>query len=259
MTSARIARLRVDQEIDRFLEQTDRERLLLYRMHLQATVRSASPLIMDLAGHFGIDVAGRLDAVRPPSQWPWRARKWSLAASLAHGSLAPYNYVGPRRRTVHGMLRRRAAEPGFIHFADGDDLLAFHFDGLSLSMEACIGASDVRVAKGMAALTLPAGIPDTLAAAMVGRQVDALVESPALAGRGYVVRRVREARAGAGPTLVFATGRTRFAMPWPELLGAGAAGTSADRGGRDRHAGVGLAARATVAGSRPSPGPGVAP
>ena len=148
---------------------------------------------------------------------------------MAHRSLAAYHYVDPRRQAVHRMIRRHVTDPGFVHFGDGDDLLVFHIDGPWLSLEGCIGACDVRVVKGMAALTLPAGFPDTLAGGMLGRRVDALVDNPALAGRDYRVRRVREAKSGAGPTLVFATGGARFAMPWPGMQAPAGAGALVGR------------------------------
>lgn len=217
MTGARAAREEVDLAVERFVAAAESERLMLFRMHLQATIRSASPLVMDLAEQLHVDLVAGFQKVRPPSQWPWRPRTSATRASV-HPGLAAYNHPDPRRGLVHGMFRRRVADPGFVHFGDGDDLLAFHFDGQWLSMEGWIGSCNVRVVKGMAALTLPPGFPDTLALAMVGRQVDALVDSPALAGRGYRVRRVREAKPGAGPTLVFHAGRMRLTLPWPHLL-----------------------------------------
>lgn len=219
VTSAQTARVRVYQAIDQFMERTDHDRLVLYRMHLQAHVRSISPLTFALAEHFDVDLAGGAALMRPSPDWPRRAPP--PFGAMAHRSHTALRHLSPRHRSVPGMLQRYALNRGFCHFGEGADMLFFDVDGRWLSMQGRIGKCAVCVVKGVAALTLPAGLPDTVITAMPGRPVDAIISHPALAGRDYRVRRVREGVLGEGPTLFFGTGRRAFSMPWPELLASG--------------------------------------
>ena len=246
MTGASAARAFAEDAVGRFISATEHERLVLYRMHLQATVRSISPFTLAFAEHVGVDLEEGMDSIRPPSQWPWRPQPQTLAQSLAHRSRSARHHVNSKHWAVHAMLQRYVTDHGFVHFGEGKDMLLFDVDGPWLSMHGRIGECSVRVVAGTAALTLPAGFPETLGGAMVGRPVDAVVDNPALTGRGYRVKRVREATVGAGPTLVFSTGRCRFTMPWPELIGPVLAGTVCEHvlatkaGRRGRAATVGL-------------------
>ncbi|MDQ2804361.1 MAG: hypothetical protein M3Y41_17395 [Pseudomonadota bacterium] len=224
MTAAREARASVELAIERFTAARERERLVLYRMHLQATVRWISPLTLAMAKHVGIDLGDGMKSIRPPSEWPWR-RPDSLVRSFAHrGHITHRLYFAPNRPAIQVLLQRYVTGHGFVHIGSGSDILVFDVNGPWLSMHGQIGQCALRVATGTAALTLPAGVPDTLAAAMVGKPVDAIVAHPALTGSGYSVKRVREANGAAGPTLIFSTGRSRLVMPWPELLRSGLSG-----------------------------------
>lgn len=208
----------VELAINRFLAVTEHQRLRLYRMFLQATVRSVSPLTLAFAEHFGIDLESGLGNLRPPLDWP---RRPVPSAPLVVGcriARAALRHVGPRAATTKSIMMRYAAMHGFVHHGPGTNLLLFDVDGAWLSVQGRIGECTLRVVKGRAFLTLPAGVPDTIVAAMAGRPVDALVDHPALRGRGWRVRRVIEGTSDVGPTIVFATGRQRYRMPWPELL-----------------------------------------
>lgn len=209
----------VDVAINRFLAVTDHQRLRLYRMFLQSTVRSVSPLTLAFAEHYGIDLEIGLGKLRPPLDWPRRpVPSPPVVMAMSHRASAASRYIGPRAATTHGLMMRYATTRGFVHHGPGSNLLLFDVDGAWLSVQGRIGECTLQIVKGRAFLTLPAGIPDTMVAAMTGRNIDTLVDHPALRGRGWRVRRVIEAASEVGSTIVFATGRQRYRMPWPELL-----------------------------------------
>ena len=180
-----------EADIADFAARVENERRRLYRTHLRCTVRNASPLLVDLLAAEGVAPSCLIDVMQPPPSWP--AASWASSRGPSTRRLMPN---APRSTT----LGARAADERLLRlFAYGGVLLRLPSDraggcGVWTSagmMHGWIDFGRIRMVidGGEAHLSI-ASLPETVALAMPGRDLDRLVSHPLIDGRGYSVRRV---------------------------------------------------------------------
>lgn len=207
----------VRDSIVRHSEALKLERLRLYRLHLQVTVRKVSPLVLDLAAYTGSRFDDVVDEFAPRSTWP-------------DGDLGK---VGPRSRPNAGSQRwighkhsnaarewRRNHRRGVVRggAASGAQIVFMVMAGRVEALAALAGCA-LQTMGSYASLHLPDALPETVAAALPGRDVDALFGHPVLDGRGYVVEHVHAGFSG-GEVVTFRTGSLPCELPWRDLFDA---------------------------------------
>lgn len=206
-------RLRIDARHE------DDERRLC-RLWLQANIVSVSPLALDIAAEAGIVLDEACDAIVPEMARRWRSvrsgrmfhhriRYVARPKGLKRYLASPLDHVLARR------VRRQGALFGDIFSEEG--WTGFAVGASVLEVTGRLGPCWFGSCLGKAWLTLPAGVPDTLAAALPGRQLDAAVSHPAFSGKGYRIMSVDDLGDGCR-AMVFRTGVAPFEMPWGELL-----------------------------------------
>lgn len=201
-----------------FLVRSHAERLDLFRMHLRATVRLASPLLLDLAEHEGIDLQAATGLIQPPSDWPWRPIEHNLfiplsrtiqRKSMQRGSAANVIRAFDRAFEHPGVVIRGVAHPrGRFGIRPTASVLAF---------SAAIGPCLLSSFGTSASLKFADPIPDSLMMSMPGRPLDDVVMHPVFVGRGYVIRRAFPDPADGAPILEFRTPLTDFDMALGEV------------------------------------------
>ena len=209
----------VDAAVASFLENEERERIRLYRLCLQATIKAVSPVAQDLAAHGGMAIGGIVRELPVPATWPWtpiRERRpseaWDWSAGPAKNGIGSTSFRIARRLARRGILVRDAQHPL------GE--LGFSPEGSVLEAVARLGPCFMDTLGPRARLHLPHRMPETLLTAMVDRQVDAIVDHPVLNGRGYVVGSAEHDEYRDGTVLEFGTGLLPLQLPWADLLDA---------------------------------------
>ena len=208
--------------LTRFVDDTEAERLRLYRLHLQATVTRISPLTRDLATLATDGFEGVARGLRPSPSWPWRLVELRDDGSrhryahrfrdmVAH-HYSEWPYSRSARAAIPTASSARDRGPAENH--------RFFAVGAQVEVAGMVGACPLQTCGPLASIALPEPLPETIAVAVVGRTIDALVEHPALAGRGYVVESARRPSDGGGHIITFATNVVRCRMPWAHLLEA---------------------------------------
>lgn len=189
-------------------------RLSLYRDYVGATVSRVSPLLVRWCALEGFDldqVATMLRPDRPWSAWicgprptapaSWRSVTAFRPSQSIRGGTALHDL---RRFAFSGVAVRVPPAPGAFGVRVLHDCLEF----------ACmLGNARLRTFRGGGSLLLPHRLPATLAAALPGRTLDALVEHRVLDGAGCVVRDVRE-HTTRGTEVCFGLRPTAWRMPW---------------------------------------------
>ncbi len=200
-----------------FLVRTETERLSLFRLHLQATVRRVSPLLIDLAVMEGVSLGGAVGLMYPPRDWPWRPLQDPPRAPTRR-SLQRMGSLASQGAKDGGRFRRAFVNPGLVVRDVGHPRGCFGIRpcGDVMGFAASLGPCLLSAFGPSAMLKLPGRLPETLAMAMPGRMLDALVDHPAFAGRGYRVVRVETDPVDDLPILVFRAPLITFEMPWPE-------------------------------------------
>lgn len=198
-----------------FLVRTEQERLLLFHMHLQATVDRVSPLLLDLAAMEGISLVGAVSLMYPPQDWPWRPLP-SASTSLADRNRSSKGWPVARPRSDEAIFRRAFANPGVVvrDVAHPRGRFGIRPSGRVLGFTASIGPCVISSFGPLATLRLPEMLPETLMTAMPGRQLDQLVDHPAFRGRGYRVVRVTPDLGDGLPVLTFRTPLASLVTPW---------------------------------------------
>ena len=207
------AAIAVGLAIENYREEVAAETLRLFRMHLQVTVRQASPLAVDLASHDGVDLIERLGRLRPAPNWLARP----AFSDIPGASTLPLKHSRTGMAS-HYLRSSYAASLALADYERAEGPLAFDVASGAVQVVGRVGTCTIHTHRQTARLSLPEGIPETVIEAMRGRRIDAIVDHPALAGRNYVVRDIVPGFVGHGYALVFSTGLVRFEMPWRDLL-----------------------------------------
>lgn len=196
-----------------FLTRTETERLRLFRLHLHATVRRVSPLLIDLCMMEGISIGSAVALIYPPEDWPWRPL-YNVPPSLARLTQQRKGWLGSPTRQDASRFERLFKNPGVIirGVVHERGRFAIRPCGEVLGFTAAIGPCLLSAFGSTAMLKLPEMLPETLMAAMPGRQLDALVDHPAFRGRKYRVMRVMPDLNDGLPILTFRVPLISFEM-----------------------------------------------
>lgn len=181
----------VASQIADFLERTEFERLQLFRLHLQATIRRASPLLLDLAALENISLNRITALIYPPRDWPRRPffdfspiPLWKWLHKNA------WRAASTRREVLR--FERMFANPGVIirPFDDPRGKFAIRPCRTVLGFTADLGQCVLTGFGSTAVLKLDEQLPEIIAASLAGRTLGEVVDHPIFAGRDYVIRRV---------------------------------------------------------------------
>jgi hypothetical protein len=189
--AAQVAPASVARRIVDFLERLESERLLLFRLHLQATIRRTSPLLLDLAEFEGISLIEASSIIYPPQDWPrqpffdsWRLPIWK---TLHRRNSRP---ACARREAMR--FERMFANPGAIirPYDDPRGRFAIRPWRSVLGFTAALGPCVLTAFGSTAVLKLADQLPETVLASLIGRKLGLIVDHPIFAGREYSIRRV---------------------------------------------------------------------
>ncbi len=172
------------------------EQLALFRRHLAPSIRIASPVIRALC-QTDLNLSSALNWMQPPVARP-KPKPWWPAPPLDGGRAGPDEHPRAfrlRHRTL-GVIERWPTDPR--------GRLGIRLRSGCLDAEVSIGASVLWTAGPIAHLLLADSVPATVAAAMPGRSVEALVSHPLLAG-GYEMTAVEQLDHG-WTEITFSTG-----------------------------------------------------
>lgn len=189
-----------------------------YRSLLQETVFEASPLVRTLVPH---ELRDALHRLRPPLfepdhrlhglawRYAWRSSRIVLGPSLKRcGLQARRDFTG---RSFGRLFRRDGAIAG-IAKGEVDRLIGIRVVGSRLEVGMRVGEVLIMTLKGRVRVFLPHAIPETLASAATGREMEEVVAGEMFDGHGY---RICEARIEGDRTVIDAvTGLLPFVMPW---------------------------------------------
>lgn len=197
--------------IDRLVETL---RLASFRNYLGATVCSMSMIVPDVLAIAGSDVGSALHLIRPAHLWP--------------SQTSPQKPV--KRRQASHANRRWRSKPSFADpcvyghsppmlvgdaiISDGalGDWIAVSIFGDSLEIVLRGDGYQLSTHAGTAQIQLVDALPDTVAAACVGRPIAEVVDHPILRSVDFVIE---DAMQDAGATrLYFAVGQTSLDPPW---------------------------------------------
>ena len=205
--------------VSRFLECSGRERMRLFRLHLQAHVSSISPLAIDLAAYCGLTLDAVAALLTPPARWPsadgthvptMRPQDWAFydAAQFCYAhALTGANGRALRAGSLISNVRSdERAEVGYAAI------------GSLLEVVAQVGPCMLVTHAGAAVARIAGELPETLVRGLPGHHLDELVEHPVLSGRGYVIESVRTDPNGSSQVIRFRTGTLPHAMPWDGIL-----------------------------------------
>jgi len=209
-----VSREAVAIRIADFLVRTEKERLDLFRLHLHATVRSASPLLLDLATHQGIDLQRASGLVRPPRDWPWRPIEDHPSVPLSR-SLQRKATLGGSTSAVSRAFEHAFAIPGVVirGVAHPAGRFGIRPTAAVLGFTAAVGPCLLSAFGASATLKFGDPMPEALMLSMPGRPIDNVVHHPILEGRGYVIRRTFVDPIDGAPVIEFRARPVAFEMP----------------------------------------------
>lgn len=181
------------------------------RFELASTVRHASPLLLDALAARGVTLGSVLERLDPLS-----VRAPSLRAVDPARMILRYYRHSARSAAWHASEQSAPLTPGFR------ESLHLVRVGPRLGLRGWAGRLRIAAIGATAWLGIDDTLPETLALALPGRYVDALMEHPLLTGRRYVVLGVESG--AVGTVIRIRTGLKRCRTPWTarEALDAGA-------------------------------------
>ena len=186
-------------------------------------VRFASPLLLDAVADDGLILERQLSRMRCglPGIWPgsrWIDERWEThrLRQVLTPKMGDISEDESFERVFHhaGVVVRLPSDPaGAFGLKVIDDQLEVVL-GLGPHLLLTFGPT--------AELRLDGALPETVATAIGGRQLDEVVSHPLFIGRRYPITEALQppqVRHG-GTTIRFRTGRTGFAMPWDNVFKA---------------------------------------
>lgn len=192
-------------------ERFERERLALYHAYVAALVRRASPLVVDLARHWGLHLAPAFASLAPPWRWPL-----GRPDPLARHHLRVWSGEVPR--ASRWRLPDRSVRSADLVAPGGEGLLRLDVRGGCVDACAWIGETLVIARAGRLLVWLPFALPETLATAAPGRLLADVVDHPAFRGRRYRVSRAF-ADLGGRAVLEARARAVAFSLPVPPSSG----------------------------------------
>lgn len=197
-----------------FLVRTEMERLRLLRLYLRATVRLASPLLLELAFMEQIRLEDAVALIHPPQDWPWRPLDDRQPPGLQRLLRRKGSLASVRRSEVQA-FRRHFANPGVV-VRDADHprgRFAIRPHGAVLGFTADVGPCMLSAYGSSAMIKFPDPLPEALLAAMPGRPIGAIIDHPMFADPNFKIRRVQPDLADGLPVLLFRAPLVAFEMP----------------------------------------------
>lgn len=202
-------------QIANFLERTELERLQLFRLHLQMTIRRVSPLLLDLAALERISLIDASALIYPPQDWPRRPffdlspiPIWRVLQKKA------WRQASDRREAMR--FERMFANPGVVirKFDDPRGRFAIRPCRTVLGFTAGIGPCVLTAFGSTAVLKLADQLPETLMASMAGHTLGDVVDHSIFAGRDYTIRRVTLDPADDMPVIAFHAKTLAYRGAW---------------------------------------------
>lgn len=197
-------------------EVRDAAALAAFRAEIGAVIRSASPLLISLLGLEGLTFDSAVARLKPSELWPRRPRLSARGCKRpSHGHLLRYYLlgIGPTQLSVPPLPSRRFDR-------DDGSYIVLQMVDHSLELAASIPPVWLKTRFGQLRVQLDTALPDTIAAACVGRMIEEVVDHEAWRGRGWRIVAVEEPVASYfGQTLVVAMGSVPYRITWPESDG----------------------------------------
>lgn len=186
-----------------------------FRQEIGTTVRSVSPFLLSFIASHGGSLDEILHRIEPPRRWP-RSPSLSSSASVKFRPVRDMHryYLVNTASGWQKAFRMRGAGPGITFMRSGDDWARLEVVAHSLEVEALIGPVKFETLFGELRVELDDRLPETLAAACVGRLIGDIVDHAALRGRDWLVTGIVDSHPLLGQTLVVATGSTAYRLPW---------------------------------------------
>jgi hypothetical protein len=187
----------------------------IFQEEIGKNVRSVSPFLLSFVASKGESIDLLVDRIAPAPRWPRAPALSSRPVVQFRRPREPYRefYVS----TASGdrkVVRVRGFGHGMIFMHSGDDWACLEVVDHSLEIEVRIGPLKLETLFGVLRIELDHRLPDTLAAACLGRLAGEVVDHAALRGRDWRITAIEEPSSFVGQTLVIETGSTAFRMPW---------------------------------------------
>jgi hypothetical protein len=188
----------------------------IFRQEIGTNVRSASPFLLSLVASRGVSIDRLAERIEPAPRWPRAPALSARPAIRFRCAREPYRrFVVSTSDGDREAIRWRGFGHGTLFMQARDDWACLEVVDHSLELEARIGPVKFETLFGVLRIELDHRIPDTLAAASVGRAVGDVVDHPALRGRRWMIASVEEPPSSTlGQALVVETGSVSFRMPW---------------------------------------------
>lgn len=174
-------------QIARFLERTESERLRLFRLHLQTSIKQVSPLLLDLAELESIPLIKAAGLIYPPADWPGRPFL-DYPPTWRSLQLRAWRHVWSRR--AEAQFERMFASPGVIirKFHDPRGRFGIRPCRTVLGFATGLGPCVLTAFSSTAILKLAQRLPETFTASLRGRCLGDIVDHPLFTGRHYRIR-----------------------------------------------------------------------
>lgn len=196
--------------------------LILLRLLLQRQVRFASPLVFDLLAGERLRLERLLLRFRPAvsrSQWYQRPGSYSVPRTHWRYLLPrPWRPEMPPSQADH-LFRDVMAGRGLVVRPPSheDGALGLYASGEQLEVEFGLGDACGWSFGEHAFVLVRRALPESVALAVVGLPVDAVVDHPAFLGRDYPIEVCTVSETGT-TTIRFRTGRRPFEMPFGSIV-----------------------------------------
>lgn len=161
-----------------------RDLLENFRHYLAPQVALASPLLLDAAAAWGIDLNTAMRRMRPPTGWPYAGRR------------ATWTSRAPRVEAVGAI----------------GDPVQVTLLGSALEVRTWLGEGFVHTNDGGLQLWLDGAMPDALQSSLPGRELATVVSHPLLALRPYPI--IRAASLGKATMIEAEAPHVPYSLSW---------------------------------------------
>ncbi|MES2753484.1 MAG: hypothetical protein V4659_02340 [Pseudomonadota bacterium] len=187
-----------------------------FRQEIGTNVRSASPFLLSLVISAGEKVELLLDRLDPGLHWPrYPALSSNPASRFQRLREPPRRFVIATPNGDREAVRRRGFGHTVPFIYSRRDWACLEVVEHSLEVEARIGPARLETLFGVLRVELDAPLPDTVAAATIGRRIGDVVDHTSLHGHPWPIVAIEEPPSpSSGQTLVVETGSVAFRMPW---------------------------------------------
>lgn len=189
--------------------------LKAFWVEMRATIRSVSPFLQALLKSEGLSLNEVVAGIEPVPGWPRRPRLSAGGVAGPETRRHMFRYYLATLRTKNAQLHsiRDNAHGQTIIMANGAEARV-QMIGHAIEVDLAIGETRLETRFGTLRIELEHALPDTLAAGIVGRRVDDVLDHPALRGRDWFISAVEDAAYPfVGQMLVVETGNSPYRVP----------------------------------------------